>query len=163
MTLNEFKTLLEANRDKGFRLTVPNQSAVPISFHITDVAFVQKTFIDCGGTMRENKTCQLQAWVGPDEDHRIASGKMADVLGRAADFLPSDDLELEIEYEEATISQYPVAAADVSDDFVTLQLTTKHTECLAPELCIAPAPQSGAAVLTMAPSNACGCGPSGCC
>jgi hypothetical protein len=156
MTLNGFKKLLAANRDKGFRLMLPNQSAVPISFHITEVAFVQKTFIDCGGTMRENKTCQLQAWVGPDEDHRIASGKMADVLSRAAHFLPSGDLELEIEYEDATISQYPVAGADVSDEFVTLQLTTKHTECLAPELCIAPSN-----TLTMATSNA--CGPSGCC
>jgi hypothetical protein len=163
MTLSEFKTLLQNNRDKGFRLMLPDQNAVPISFHITEVAFVQKTFIDCGGTLRETRTCQLQAWVGPDEDHRIAAGKMADVLGRAAGFLPAEDLDLEIEYESAAISQYPVAGADVSDEFVTLQLTTKHTACLAPELCIMPAPKSGAVSLTMAPTNACGCGPSGCC
>ncbi|PQV65151.1 hypothetical protein B1R32_102159 [Abditibacterium utsteinense] len=163
MTLFQFKTLLQDNRDKGFRLVLPDQSAVPISFHITEVAFVQKTFIDCGGTMRELKTCQLQAWLGPDEDHRIAAGKMADVLNRAAHFLPPEDLELEIEYESAQISQYPVAGAEVSDQFVTLQLGAKHTACLAPELCIVPAPKSGAIALEMAPSNACGCGPSGCC
>ena len=165
MTLSQFKTLLQDNRDKGFRLVLPDLNAVPISFHITEVAFVQKTFIDCGGTMRELKTCQLQAWVGPDEDHRIAAGKMADVLGRAAGFLPSDDLELEIEYETSTISQYPVAEAVVSDEFVTLQLTTKHTACLAPELCITPAPKSGLISLEMVssgPSGGCGCGPSGC-
>ena len=163
MTLSQFKTLLNDNRDKGFRLVLPDESAVPISFHITEVAFVQKTFIDCGGTMRETRTCQLQAWIGPDEDHRIAAGKMADVLGRAAGFLPSDDLDLEIEYEEATISQYPVAEAVVSDEFVTLQLSTKHTACLAPELCIAPAPKTGSIALTMVESNGCGCAPSGCC
>ena len=163
MTLSEFKTLLQNNRDKGFRLVLPDQNAVPISFHITEVAFVQKTFMDCGGTMRETRTCQLQAWIGPDEDHRIAAGKMADVLGRAAHFLPSEDLDLEIEYESGQISQYPVASADVSSEFVTLQLTTKHTACLAPELCIAPAPRLGAVPLAMAPANACGCGPSGCC
>ncbi len=163
MTLSEFKTLLQNNRDKGFRLVLPDKNAVPISFHVTEVAFVQKTFIDCGGTMRENRTCQLQAWVGPDEDHRIAAGKMADVLGCAAHFLPSDDLDLEIEYEDVAISQYPVALAEVSDQFVTLQLTTKHTACLAPELCITPASKSGAVSLSMAPANSCGCGPSGCC
>jgi hypothetical protein len=163
MTLSQFKTLLQNNRDKGFRLVLPDQNAVPISFHITEVAFVQKTFIDCGGTMRDTRTCQLQAWVGPDEDHRIAAGKMADVLGRAASFLPSDDLELEIEYESGQISQYPVAGAQVSDEFVTLHLTTKHTACLAPEKCIVPAPKAGSIALEMAPVNACGCGPSGCC
>jgi hypothetical protein len=75
MTLNEFKTLLEGNREREFRLQLTDKTSVPISFHITEVAHVQKKFIDCGGTMREQHTCQLQAWVGPDEDHRIASGK----------------------------------------------------------------------------------------
>jgi hypothetical protein len=155
MNLNEFKTLLEANRDKEFRLQLPDETTVPISFHITEVALVHKTFIDCGGTMRERKTCQLQAWVGPDEDHRIASGKMADILNKASSFLGDDDLPLEIEYEVSTISQYPVVDAQVSDDAVTLQLSTRHTECLAPELCI----PAGLSI----PLSSCGCGPTGCC
>ena len=161
MKLNEFKTLLEANREKEFRLQLPDASAVPISFHITEVALIHKSFIDCGGTFRETRTCQLQAWVGPDENHRIASGKMADILGLAAKYLPDKDVPLEIEYEDATISQYPVADALVSDEAVTLQLTTKHTACLAPELCLAPA-SSQSTSLPMA-TNACGCGPFGCC
>ncbi len=157
MQLNEFKTLLEAHRDKAFRLQLPDTTTVPLSFHITEVALMHKTFIDCGGTMRESKTCQLQAWVGPDADHRIASGKMADILALAAKFLTNDDLPLEIEYEGASISQYPVQSAHVSDDAVTLQLTTKHTECLAPELCLVPSTS------TSIPLSSCGCGPSGCC
>ncbi len=162
MTLSDFKTLLQDNRDKGFRLVLPDHNAVPISFHITEVAYAQKKFIDCGGTMRDTQTCQLQAWGGPDEDHRIAAGKMADVLGRAGKFLPDHDLDLEIEYETSAISQYPVAHADISGEFVTLHLTTKHTACLAPELCIAPAPKAGTIALELS-TNACGCGPSGCC
>ena len=161
MTLSQFQSLLQANRDKGFRLVLPDSHAVPISFHITEVAFVQKTLLDCGGTLRETRTCQLQAWVGPDEDHRIAASKMSDVLGRAASFLPPDDLELEIEYGSGQISQYPVAGAEVSNEFVTLQLSTKHTACLAPDVCLAP--KTGAIALEMAPSNDCGCSPSGCC
>ena len=154
MTLNEFKTLLEANREKEFRLQLPDQSAVPISFHVTEVAHMHKKFIDCGGTFREQQTCQLQAWVGPDEDHRIASGKMADILNKASSLLPGDDLPLEIEYENVSISQYPVAEALVSDEAVTLQLTTKHTACLAPEMCL----PAGLAI----PLSSCGCGPAGC-
>ena len=164
MNLNEFKTLLEANRDKAFRLQLPDESAVPISFHITEVALMNKTFIDCGGTLRENRTCQLQAWVGPDDDHRIAAGKMADILRLAAKFLPDEDLPLQIEYEDATISQYPVAGALLDDEAVTLQLTIRHTACLAPELCMVSAASSSPSIaLTMTASNACGCGPSGCC
>ena len=162
MKLSHFKTLLQANHDKGFRLVLPDHNEVPISFHITEVAFVQKTFIDCGGTMRETRTCQLQTWIGPDEDHRIAAGKMADILNRASAFLPADDLDVEIEYETSVISQYSVAEAVASDEFVTLYLTTKHTACLAPELCIASA-QSSVPSLAVASSNACGCGPAGCC
>ena len=159
MKLHEFKALLEVNREKAFRLQLPNATAVPISFHITEVALMQKTFIDCGGTLREDKTCQLQAWVGPDEDHRIASGKMAAILELAAKFLTDEDLPLEIEYEQAAISQYPVASASVNETTVTLQLTNRHTACLAPELCIAPSSLN----MTLTASNACGCGPSGCC
>lgn len=156
MKLHEFKTLLEGNRDKAFRLQLPDASAVPISFHITEVALMHKTFIDCGGTLRENKSCQLQAWVGPDDDHRIASGKMADILGLAAKFLADDDLPLEIEYEQGSISQFEVESALVGETTVTFQLANKHTTCLAPELCLVPSS-------SQIPVSSCGCGPSGCC
>ena len=156
MKLHEFKTLLEGNRDKAFRLQLPDASAVPISFHITEVALMHKTFIDCGGTLRENKSCQLQAWVGPDDDHRIASGKMADILALAAPFLSDEELPLEIEYEQSSISQFAVESALVGETAVTFQLANKHTACLAPELCLMP---SSSAI----PVSSCGCGPSSCC
>jgi len=150
MKLHQFKTLLNENRDKQFLLQLPDGKSVPQSFHITEVGWINKTFIDCGGKVHTTQTCQLQAWIGPDIDHKIEAGKMADILKKSEQILPGDFLELEVEYEDEIISQYQVGEAIVSDDAVTLQLTTKHTACLAPELCIVP---SGA-----------GCAPaSGCC
>lgn len=142
MKLREFKALLDANRGKTFGLQLPGEKAVPQAFHITEVGFVSKTFIDCGGAVHVIRTCQLQAWIGPDVDHRIEAGKMADILDKARSIVPDDELDLEIEYEDAVISQYPVDAALVSDDAVTLLLTAKHTDCLAPELCLLPSGES---------------------
>lgn len=126
-----------AHRDKQFHLVLPNGSAVPVSFHVTEVAHVQKRFIDCGGKRHTIDTCQLQAWLGPDTDHRLEAGKMANVLALAKDVLPeNEDLDIEIEYEDSVISQYPVAGCTVTDSAVVLNLTTKHTDCLAKETCL---------------------------
>lgn len=160
MKLGSFKGLLQAHPDKQFRLVLPNQNAVPISFHITEVAHVQKRFIDCGGELHRTETCQLQAWVYTDTDHRLLAGKMAGVLNLAQKALPENqDLDIEIEYEDTTISQYPVASYTVTEDEVTLNLTTKHTDCLAKELCV-PNKLPMAAGAEVAGR---GCGPSGCC
>ena len=143
MKLHQFKTLLEANADKYFGLQLPGDKAVPQAFHITEVGFVSKTFIDCGGKVHTVQTCQLQAWIGPDVDHRIEAGKMASILDKAQAIVPNDFLDLEIEYEDEVISQYTVADAEVSEGAVTLHLAHKHTDCLAQELCIVPAGATG--------------------
>ena len=147
MKLNELKNLLETNRDKLFSLQLPDKNKVPVSFHITEVGQVNKTFIDCGGKVHSVQTCQLQAWVGDDFDHRIQAGKMADILKLAQAIVPNDEVDVEVEYEATTISQYPIAEYSVTHDSVILHLTTKHTDCLAKELCLLPS----------------SCGPSGCC
>jgi arsenite methyltransferase len=137
MKLSQFKALLESNRDKQFRLVLPNNKSVPIQFHITEVAHVQKRFIDCGGRIHVAETCQLQAWVWKDTDHRLAAGKMADILKISEKVLPQNiDLDIEIEYEDTTISQYPVTRHLVTDDAVTLYLSNKHTDCLAKDVCL---------------------------
>ena len=139
MKLNAFKNLLQSHPDKQFRLVLPSQNAVPVSFHITEVAHVQKRFIDCGGKFHTTHTCQLQAWLGTDSDHRLRAGRMADILRLAKKVLPEgDDLDIEIEYEDAAISQYPVADYSVTDEAVVLNLAAKHTDCLARETCCPP-------------------------
>ena len=155
MKLSLLTALLQDHPDKQFRLVLPNQDAVRVSFHITEVAHVQKRFIDCGGALHTTNTCQLQAWVHTDTDHRLLAGKMAGVLGLAQKVLPENqDLDIEIEYEDTAISQYPVADYAVTDGEVILSLTAKHTDCLAKAVCL---PQ-----LPMASGAGCGCGPSCC-
>jgi hypothetical protein len=158
MTLLELKTLLGEHAGRHFRIRLPDGSAVPLSFHVTEVGRVQKTFLDCGGTLRETIACQLQIWVGQDYDHRIETRKMAAILDKAQAYLPDEAVPVEIEYEDRVISQYTISGHEVSEQAVVLELAHKHTECLAPELCGLPSigrlPALGA--------NPC-CGPSGCC
>lgn len=166
MTLQEFKSLLHQNRGKLFQVVLPQGDAVPVSFHITEVGRVEKTFLDCGGKLHTRQTAQLQVWVGPDQDHRIQAGKMADILDKSSEVVPDPSLPLELEYEreDGFVSQFPVADFEVSEDAVVLHLGVRHTECLAPELCIVPAPMDSKPFgLAMAPLNSCGCGPAGCC
>jgi hypothetical protein len=153
MKLSAFKQLLQTHPDKSFRLVLPNQNPVPVSFHITEVAHVQKRFIDCGGELHTTNTCQLQAWLGDDTNHRLSSGKMAKVLNMARQVLPEEDLDIEIEYEDTLISQFRVASHIVTAEAVVLNLAAKHTDCLAKENC---APR-----LLMVPGVAAACcGPS---
>ena len=154
MTLAQFKTLLAQNTGKAFQLLLPTGDAVPQSFHITEVGLVNKTFLDCGGTLRRTSACQLQAWVGDDEDHRLAAGKLTGILNKAASFLIDTDVPVEIEYEDGVLSQYPVSNAEVTDSSVVLHLESKHTDCLAKDVCLPKQP---------AEASSCGCGPRGCC
>ncbi len=161
MNLSELKTLLAEHSDRFFRIALPNGSAVPLSFHVTEVGRVQKTFLDCGGTLRETLSCQLQVWVGSDFDHRIETGKMAAILKKAQAYLPDETIPVEVEYEDEVISQYTIEGFDLTDDAVILNLAHKHTQCLAPELCgLPPLPEAGKP--RRISLNPC-CGPQGCC
>jgi hypothetical protein len=157
MTLSELKILLAEHSGLHFRIRLPDGEPVPLSFHVTEVGRVRKTFLDCGGTLRESVTCQLQVWVGPDYDHRIETGKMAAILNKAKAYLPDESVPVEVEYEDRVISQYTITGHELTDEAVILSLAHKHTECLAPELCGLP-PLPGASK-TKAPC----CGPTGCC
>lgn len=163
MKLSQFTDLLQSHPEKPFHLVLPGSHTVPASFHITEVGHVTKKFIDCGGKLHSVESCQLQAWVYTDTQHRLLAGKMAGVmnLARAKGVLSDgEDLDVEIEYEDTTISQYTVASFAVTESAVVLNLDAKHTDCLAKELC-APTPLTMAAGVEV--EAGCGCGPSGCC
>ena len=159
MNLSDLKSLLTDHAERHFRIRLPEGAAVPVSFHVTEVGRLQKTFLDCGGTLRESTVCQLQIWVGEDYDHRIETGKMAAILDKAKSILPDDSVPVEIEYEDRVISQYTISNHDLLDDAVVLILANKHTECLAPELCGLPSLNRLPAIGGNSPC----CGPSGCC
>ena len=159
MKISHFTSLLEAHSEKPFHLVLPGENVVPVSFHITEVGHVTKKFIDCGGKLHTAQSCQLQAWLGDDTDHRLYAGKMAGVLNlaRAKGVLPEgEDLDVEIEYEDTAISQYTVAGYAITDSAVVLSLGAKHTDCLAKEYCLPSLP------MAVGEAAGCGCGP-GCC
>ena len=151
MTVNELHAALSAGGTGGLHLMLPGGEFVPAHFHVTEVGRVQKDFIDCGGTHRSAVTCLLQVWVAADTDHRLTAAKLAGVLKMAGPVLKSGDLPVEVEYEGEAVSQYPVAAAEATPRGLLLHLGTKHTDCLAKELCGVPA------------VGATACGTAGCC
>jgi hypothetical protein len=148
-------TLLKTLRDHSgshIRFLLPDGGLIPLHAHVTEVGRVDKTFLDCGGTTRRTSSLCLQTWVADDVDHRLPAGKLADIIDRAAPILGNDDLEVEVEYEEGFISQFPIESATQRGDTILFTLGTKHTDCLAKEICL-PNPQE---------SSSC-CSGTGCC
>ena len=136
MNIAELKNVLSLNPDKGLKFVLPDKTTIPAHFHITEVGHVQKDFIDCGGTRRSVSSCVLQAWVADnDEEHYLSAGKLGSILELAGNVLPSDELEVEVEFEAPYISQFPIESAEASDDAVVFHLALKHTDCLAKEQC----------------------------
>ena len=136
MNITELKDILDKNPAKGLTFILPDKTAIPAHFHITEVGHVRKDFIDCGGTLRSSSSCVLQAWVAAnDEDHSLSAGKLGTILKLADRIFPSSDLSVEIEFEAPTISQFPIESAEAEGDAVVFRLMTKHTDCLAKEQC----------------------------
>ena len=135
MNVREFRAVLEANPGVKMHFMLPDQSFVPAHYHITEIGRVHKDFIDCGGTVRSLTSCMLQVWVASDVDHRLETTKLAKIMEIARPLLKSDDLPVEVEYEDAVVAQYPLGGAEVTPSGILFYLGTKHTACLAPEKC----------------------------
>lgn len=151
MKLSQFKAHLEAHPNHELTFILPDGGRIPAHAHITEVGRVDKSFIDCGGMIRSVSAANLQAWVASDIEHRFAPSKLAKVLERSSALFRGDDLNVEIEYEDGFISQFPVVDAGVEGQHVVFQLGTKHTDCLAKEACGAE------------PAETACCGATGCC
>ena len=135
MTVKDFCRLLDANPDVKMHWMLPDKSFVPAHYHITEVGRLQKDFIDCGGTVRSTKSCLLQVWVANDVDHRLQTTKLAAIMRVAGPLLQSEELPVEVEYEDGVISQYPIGGMEITPAGLLFSLGTKHTACLAPETC----------------------------
>ncbi len=136
MNLRELTTNLIEHRGKNLRFILPDGDPIAADFHVTEVGHVVKRFIDCGGTQRKTEAVMLQAWVAAnDPDHRLTAGKLVGIIDLAGPILPSDELEVEVEYEGCAVSQYPVTGARAEGNELHFTLTNKHTDCLAKEAC----------------------------
>ena len=135
MNVKEFRHALNSHPNAMMHWMLPDKSFIPAHYHITEVGKVQKDFIDCGGTVRSSQACVLQVWVANDVDHRLETTKLASIMRVAGPLLQSDELPVEVEYEEGVISQYPIGGMEVTPSGLLVYLGTKHTACLAPEKC----------------------------
>jgi hypothetical protein len=137
MNLSALKTTLQAHAGLTVSIALPDGGRIPAHYHVTEVGHVAKRFIDCGGTVRTSETCVLQTYFGSPQDdgHRLTAGKLAHILELAQPILASEDLPVEVEYEEGVISQFPLTSFTVGAGGLVLELGLKHTDCLAKDRC----------------------------
>lgn len=155
MNLSDFKTTLNSLSELTFIL--PNGNIVPQHFHVTEVGQVTKHFIDCGGTVRNERVVSFQLWEANDFDHRLAPQKLKDIIALSEKVLSIENAEIEVEYQSETIGKFGL-------DFNGSQfvLTSKQTACLASDSCGIPAAKQKINLNTLQAANTCKPG-GGCC
>ena len=128
MKLSEVKTLLPTLENVEFQFE--DGTIIPEHFHVTEVGVITKHFIDCGGTLRDEKVANFQLWNANDTDHRLKPIKLLNIIKLSERKLGIEDLEIEVEYQGRTIEKYNLNFKGKS--FV---LEAKHTNCLASNSC----------------------------
>jgi hypothetical protein len=148
MKLIDLKAALSRSPEANVRFLLPNGVSVPAHAHVTEVARIDKRFVDCGGTLRSDTMCRLQTWTANDLEHRLTAGKLHGILNKAASFLGTDDIEVDVEHEVQFISQFPLDSVEVDDQHLVLKLAERHTACLALDKCM---PQPSTASILFKP------------
>tara|TARA_R110002049_G_scaffold159892_4_gene324932 strand:+ start:853 stop:1323 length:471 start_codon:yes stop_codon:yes gene_type:complete len=135
MTLSDIKKYLSQLETISF--TLPDGSLVPNHFHVTEVGQVAKHFIDCGGTVRQEKKVSFQLWNADDYDHRLHPEKLVKIIELSEEIFNLEGLDIEVEYQgEQTIQKFGLEFKNN-----TFQLTSLVTDCLAKDKCGIPEPK----------------------
>lgn len=156
MKLSEIKKHLSTAEAVIFQLE--DGTKVPEHFHVTEVGMVTKQFIDCGGTVRNEKVANFQLWDADDYDHRLKPGKLLDIIALSERVLGMEDLEIEVEYQSQTIGKYDLDFN--GEDFVLL---AKQTDCLAPDKCGISVEKPKISLINLQPEGQNSCTPGGGC
>jgi hypothetical protein len=155
MKLSDIKNILSTAEAVQFELQ--NGIPVPEHFHVTEIGVVTKHFIDCGGTIRNEKVANFQLWDANDFDHRLKPQKLLNIIKLSEEKLGMEDLEIEVEYQSETIGKY-----DLDFDGKTFVLVSKQTACLASDSCGIPPEKLKRNLSEMTNQNSCKPG-GGCC
>jgi len=157
MKLSEIKEILPTLENVEFQLE--NGTFVPEHFHVTEVGQINKNFIDCGGTIRNEKVVNFQLWNANDFEHRLKPTKLLNIIKLSEEKLGIEDLEIEVEYQSQTIGKY-----DLEFNGNHFVLVNKTTACLAQDACGIPSEKQkkNLSELTSNSGNSCEPG-SGCC
>ncbi|PIF70578.1 DUF6428 family protein [Flavobacterium sp. 2] len=157
MKLSEIKKVLDTLENVTFQL--PNGNFVPEHFHVTEVGLITKNFIDCGGVVRNETVINFQLWDANDFEHRLKPKKLIHIIELSEKVLNIPDLEIEVEYQDATIGKYDLGFN--GKDFLLLN---KQTACLAQDQCGIPAEKTKLNLTQLSPDNSNSCTPgNGCC
>ena len=155
MKLSEIKKHLSTAQAVNFKLQ--NGAMVPEHFHVTEVGVISKHFIDCGGTVRDEKVANFQLWDANDFDHRLKPTKLLNIIRLSEEKLGMEDLEIEVEYQAETIGKY-----DLDFNGTDFILVSKQTACLASDSCGIPPEKMKVNLAAQAPQSCCAPG-GGCC
>ena len=148
MKLSEVKNHLSTAQDVSFELE--NGTPVPAHFHVTEVGIVSKHFIDCGGVVRTEQKANFQLWDANDFEHRLMPQKLLNIIALSEKVLGMEDLEVEVEYQAATIGKYHL-------DFngTNFVLVSTQTACLASDSCGIPQEKLKVNLASIAGENKC--------
>lgn len=128
MKLSEFKNALgQINQLNFIQL---NGNFVPRHFHITEAGITTKNFVDCGGTVRTEQTFSMQLWLAEDFDHRLVPEKLQDIIHLAEKLFHTEDIDVDIEFQQETINRY-----GLKFDGHHFLFVSKQTDCLAKDHC----------------------------
>lgn len=155
MKLSQVKNILKTVEAVNFNL--PDGTAVPEHFHVTEVGLITKNFIDCGGTVRKETVVNFQLWNANDLDHRLKPQKLLNIIELSEKILGIEDYEIEVEYQDTTIGKYDLDFN--GNDFILLN---KQTACLAQDKCGIPEEKQKVRLSDMNNEPSC-CSPGGSC
>lgn len=154
MKLSQIKEILSALDNVEFQLE--NGAFVAEHFHVTEVGLITKHFIDCGGTIRNEKVVNFQLWNANDLEHRLKPTKLLNIIKLSEEKLGIEDTEIEVEYQSGTIGKYDL---DFNGNHFILK--NKQTACLASDACGIPVKNQEIKIVE---TQAASCTPgSGCC
>jgi len=157
MRLSEIKEILTTLDHVEFQLEDGHR--VPEHFHVTEIGSVTKHFIDCGGTIRNEKNVSFQLWNANDFEHRLKPAKLLNIIRLSEEKLGIEDDEIEVEYQNTTIGKF-----DLEFNGKIFVLKNKATACLAQDACIIPAEKLKVNLKELSSEQAACCTPdSGCC
>ncbi|MDC8104038.1 DUF6428 family protein [Chryseobacterium sp. B21-037] len=157
MKLSEIKNILPTLHNVEFQLE--DGTFVPEHFHVTEVGTITKSFIDCGGTIKNEKVVNFQLWNANDYEHRLKPGKLLNIIALSEEKLGIEDHEIEVEYQNITIGKY-----DLDFNGKTFVLKNKTTACLAQEACGVPPEKKKLKLSDLSSQSGACCTPeSGCC
>lgn len=135
MKLSEVKQALTGMSEITFKLE--DGTTVAPHFHVTEVGSVERHFIDCGGTIRKERSVNFQLYTASDHDHRLAAPKLLSIIELCERKLSIEDAEVEVEYQGSTIGKYGLEWN--GEHFL---LTNRFTDCLAKDNCGIPQEKS---------------------